>query len=250
METTQDNRQPKITLNLDEFDIDSFDIKPVTKGLGFHNNASAGVKPRPTAKRNPSIGPTTPRAQAQTITPGFLQSTPQTVSDPNLLSGIDALYGSQPVPKKEKKEIPVPQKVATKKKVKEADMAELIFAYLIDTSVVLGITSLLFTSFFVFAFQRFNADMMIYFVRDSIPFVAVLTSLIYITYFSLLEPVGTIGKRFLGLGTFISGTEKRSSIKTSFTRAFISLLSLPLLGIPLILDFHGKLSDTRVLKIK
>ncbi|MCR9203490.1 MAG: RDD family protein [Halobacteriovoraceae bacterium] len=248
METTREKNQPKITLNLDEFDIDSFDIKPVTKGLGFHDNASKGV--RPTAKRKSTVGPTPTRAQAQTKTPGYLQSTPQTVSDPNLLSGIDALYGNQPVPRKEKKEVPAPHKMQTKRKVKEAEVAEQIFAYLIDTSIVIGITSLLFTSFFIFAFKKFNGDMMIYFLRDSIPFIAVLSSLIYITYFSLLEPVGTIGKRFLGLGTFISGTERRSSIKTSFSRAFVSLLSLPLLGIPLILDFHGKLSDTRVLKIK
>lgn len=246
METTQEKNQPKITLNLDEFDIDSFDIKPVTKGLGFHDNASKGV--RPTVKRKSSVGPTPARAQAQTKTPGYLQSTPQTVSDPNLLSGIDALYGNQPAPKKEKKE--VSQKLETKRKVKEAETAEQIFSYLIDASIIVGITSLLFTSFFMFAFKKFNGDMMMYFLRDSIPFIAVLSSLIYITYFTLLEPVGTIGKRFLGLGTFISGTEKRSSIKTSFSRAFVSLLSLPLLGIPLILDFHGKLSDTRVLKIK
>lgn len=253
METTHENKQPKITLNLDEFDIDSFDIKPVTKGLGFHNNASAGVKPRPTVKRQQSLTSQPQRTAAPKSTPSYLQSTPQTVSDPSLLTGIDALYGNQPLVREEKQTIPVMEKKAssdTKKKVKEAEMGEQLFAYILDLSLVCGITSLLFTSFFIFAFRRFNGDMMITFLRDSLPFVAVLLSLIYLTYFTLSEPVGTVGKRLLGLGTFISGSNKRTSIKTSFSRAILSLLSLPLLGIPMILDFHGKLSDTRVLKIK
>lgn len=247
MDTQQHSEtSPKITLNLDEFDIESYDFKPVTKGLGFHNNASAGVKPR---VNNPqSVQRVTPAQRRQTApTPArSLQSAPQTVSDPSLLSGIDALYGTHVPEMSVKREAPVKMR----KELKEASFGEMILSYLLDLSLIVGITSLLFTSFFIFAFKRFEGEMMITFLRDSLPFILVLASLIYLTYFSLLEPVGTFGKKLLALGTFQTGSEHRSTIKSSFIRALISLMSLPLLGIPLVLDFHGKLSDTKILKLK
>jgi hypothetical protein len=36
----------QITLNLDEFDIDSYDFKPINKGLGFHDPLEKGTNPR------------------------------------------------------------------------------------------------------------------------------------------------------------------------------------------------------------
>jgi hypothetical protein len=35
--TASHNNNKPITLNLDEFDLDSFELKPVNKGLGFHD---------------------------------------------------------------------------------------------------------------------------------------------------------------------------------------------------------------------
>ena len=248
METTHENQTPSIKLNLDEFDIESFDIKPVTKGLGFHNNSSPGVRPKPTQRKG-APKTTTSKKVHQSAT--HLHSRPQAVSDPALLSGIDAIYGNT-TNKELKKVQSVKSKAEPKiavKNLKKPQLYELGFAFLIDILGVFLLTTALFASFFFFAFQRLDIQLLIRFIENSLPFVVIMTSLIYLTYFSLLEPVGTLGKRVFRMSLYRVKSEKRATIKSSFSRAFISLLSLPLLGIPFVLDFHGKLSDTEVKKV-
>ncbi len=241
----------QITLNLDEFDIDSYDFKPVTKGLGFHDPLEKGTNPRVSRVPNRIETKTSTLASSNSYskkTVNHLQNTPISVSDPSLMSGIDALYGS--AISETQKPVSDIKKKNNKISLKEANFSEMIGSYLIDVTLILFITLILFVSFFAFAFKMLQGEMVINFLVVSMPYVGIIASLIYLTYFSLLEPVGTVGKKIFGLGCYLTGTTKRTTIKNSFLRASISLLSLPLLGAPMILDFQGKLSDTSVLKKK
>jgi hypothetical protein len=240
----------QITLNLDEFDIDSYDFKPINKGLGFHDPLEKGTNPRVSRVPNRIETKTSTLASTNSYSKksvNHLQNTPISVSDSSLMSGIDALYGSA-ISETEKPASDTKKK--NKISLKEASFSEMIGSYLIDMTLILFITLILFVSFFAFAFKMLQGEMVINFLVVSMPYVGIIASLIYLTYFSLLEPVGTVGKKVFGLGCYLTGTSKRTTIKNSFLRASISLLSLPLLGAPMILDFQGKLSDTSVLKKK
>ncbi|MCF8058154.1 MAG: RDD family protein [Bacteriovoracaceae bacterium] len=249
METHRsESSKAPITLNLDEFDIDSYDFKPVTKGLGFHDPLEKGTKPRsrmiPKADSKETLF-SGHKSYNKKVT-NHLQNTPTTVSDPSLMSGIDALYGKtisenpMTLTKKEKNKVTL----------REASLGEMMGSYIIDVSIIAFITLILFASFFAFAFKMLQIEMILNFLTVSMPYVSIIAALIYLTYFSILEPVGTIGKKLFGLGCYLSGTKKRATIKNSFLRSIISLLSLPLLGVPMIFDFQGKLSDTSVMKKK
>lgn len=242
-----ENNKNSIKLNLDEFDIDAYDFKPVTKGLGFHEEKEKKIRP----KANTGLSANKVHRTNKTTTPSnvghatHLQNIPATVSDPALMSGIEAIYQKEKVFEEKVKETP-------KKKVslKEASLFLMASAFVLDLSFILCISLLLFASFYVFAAKSFDFMLFTSFMKSFIGFIATMVGLIYITYFSLLEPVGTIGKRILNLGTFQIGSKRRITIKNAFLRALISFFSLPLLTFPLLFDFQGKLSDSKVLILK
>lgn len=248
METQSfDSSKSNIKLNLDEFDIDAYDFKPVTKGLGFHEEKEKKVRPNANNSLNggkihrPTRTAMTPKSSQAT----HLQNIPATVSDPGLMSGVEAIYQKEkPVENK------VKETVKAKPALKEASFFLMASAFILDFAVITSIALLLFASFYIFAAKSFDVVLFTSFIKSSIGFVLTMAALIYLTYFSLLEPVGTLGKRTLGLGTFQLGSKKRVTIKNSFLRALISLFSLPLLTFPLLFDFQGKLSDSKVLKLK
>ncbi len=237
----------KITLNLDEFDIDSYDFKPVTKGLGFH-------EPKKKNEKFPKQNIQKTTAQSRVMSAGvshqmpkkdYLQNTPLSVSDPSLMSGIEALYAKEKVVHEEKSK----EKIKTKKnKAILAKKDTQFTAFLVDLINVSIVTTGLIYSFFLIAGGGFHLDMALRFVTSSVPYIATLFALIFITYFSLTEPVGTFGKRLLGISTSQASSLKPATIRQSFIRSTITLFSLFLMGLPTLLDFQGKLSDTRVIK--
>lgn len=249
METQHTQSGPKnITLNLDEFDIDSYDFKPVTKGLGFHGEKEKKIRLKTTLS-NKSLKTT--RAMPQT-TPSLgvshLQNIPATVTDTGLMTGVEAIY-------KKNEDLTQPktqEAVRSRKKLslKEASLFAMAVAFLFDVLLITTIALSLFACFYFFAAGSFDLPLFMMFIKNSRVFVALMFSLIFLSYFSLLEPVGTPGKKSMKLGTFQVGKEKRITIKNAFLRALISLFSIPLLAFPLVFDFQGKLSDSKVMNLK
>jgi uncharacterized RDD family membrane protein YckC len=249
-----ENNQKNISLNLDEFDIDSYDFKPITKGLGFHEpkkKQASFPKTNQVAKRATSEK----RVMSSNVThqmpkKDYLQNTPLSVSDPSLMSGIEALYKKEQTVQK-KTEAKIEKKIESRpqeEKVTKASHADQFLAFFLDVFIIAFISLSLFACFFYAATGKIDYKLGVEFIKTSLPYAATLSALIFLTYFSMTEPVGTIGKRFLDLGTFKVKGKKRVTIRQSFIRSTITLFSLFLLGLPLILDFQGKLSDSRVLK--
>lgn len=239
-----EEQKAKISLNLDEFDIDSYDFKPVTKGLGFHDPLEKSKRVK-TAKTQ--VHPQTrARVNKINLSTNHLQNTPTTVSDPSLMTGIDALYGNKPLEENLKPQ--QAERKAVKVKRKEATTMQMAGAFILDLLLVSLINIVLFVAFYGFAFKTISIPGIKSFILTSLPFFAILFSLIFITYFSLLEPMVTWGKRLWGIKTVLVGSNNPVTIKSSFVRALISLCSFPLLFFPLIFDFQGKLSDSSVVQ--
>lgn len=243
---TGQEQTSKITLNLDEFDIDTYDFKPVTRGLGFHDPLEKSKRVTKQTHR----ATRTRNSASSAMKASHLQNTPMTVSDPSLMSGIDALYGNKPLEGAEEvklKETPLKKVTA---KVKEASYFEMACAFIVDFLTVIFINLILFSSFYGFAFKSFDVLGIQSFILAFLPYFAILLSLIFVSYYSLLEPMGTPGKRLWGIKTVSVGTNKAVTIKMSFIRSLITLCSIPLFFFPLIFDFQGKLSDSTVIENK
>ena len=72
-------------------------------------------------------------------------------------------------------------------------------------------------------------------------------SIYYIMYFTILDLSASPGKTIMGL-RLIRTDKAELSVKYTFTRALVSLLSGVALFLPMLLDFQGRLSETRVVK--
>jgi uncharacterized RDD family membrane protein YckC len=241
-----EEQKSKISLNLDEFDIDSYDFKPVTKGLGFHDPLEKSKRVnKPKAQ---VYGQSRPSVNNKKPSSHHLQNTPTTVSDPSLLTGIDALYGNKTVEEVTKPKVLEKKTSKVKAKAKEATFLQMAGAFILDLLLVFTINIVLFIAFYGFAFKTLSVGGVSAFILNSLPFFAILFSLIFITYFSLLEPMVTWGKRVWGIKSVLIGSKKPITIKSSFIRALISLCSFPLLFFPLMFDFQGKLSDSSVIQ--
>ncbi len=71
----------------------------------------------------------------------------------------------------------------------------------------------------------------------------------YLFYFTILDREGnkTFGKKIFSL-KLQSKFKSNIDLVQSFSRAFISMISFLAFGLPFILDFQGKLTDTLVVK--
>ncbi len=238
------NEKKPITLNLDEFDLDSFELKPINKGLGFHGDRVLDkVVIRKTGVTDIGFGRSEQSAPLLTGNK-FLQNRPQEHASAGLMNGVEAIYGT----KKEKIKVKRTVKENIEPVLKEASYFNMITAFVIDLSIIIFTTLLLLVSFYYIGFHQLTMEGFQEFILESFIYVGLIFALCFLSYFSLLEPVGTIGKRSLSLQVCQSCSNGAVTIRQSFTRSFVTLLSLTLVGVPLILDFQSKLSGSRVIQ--
>ena len=242
--TASHNNNKPITLNLDEFDLDSFELKPVNKGLGFHDEDKREVLGNQNLKKSAPKLKSSLSSAPRLSGNSFLQNTPEVQSPAGLMSGVEAIYGR--IQEEPLKKLAPKENIQTK--LREASYLSLISAFLLDFSVITATTLTLLCSFYLIGFQHIAWNGLATFMLDSVLYALAFFGLSFLSYFSLLEPVGTLGKRCLSLKVCHSQSSKNVTIRQSFARAVVSLSSLFLMGIPLILDFQGKLSDSRVVQ--
>lgn len=224
---------------MDEFNIDELDFKPINKGLGFHHAEKEKIGQIKKGASAPIVSNIQATRQS-TVTSGHS-------SHNNLHTGpispeLQAFYGQKPLHTFEKKN---KEKVLITpvKKVFLASTAQLFGAWVVD---FLAITSMMILLAFSFALtvnvsvtelvsQMKLIDAVVFFI---------LFSIMYLSYFSILDLAQSPGKILLKLK--LEGIDKGLTFKASLTRAAVSLVSVMLLGLPSLLDFSGKLSETRV----
>lgn len=252
----QSSKKNSIVLSFDEQD--EFDFKPLTKGLGFHHTEkkqttvrSSGVMSRSVSSARKSI-PTTPA----------LKSTPtQKLSTPNSLpQELKAFYESPaettvtpPIPSLGLSSSSAMEKVTTvshrpilNEEIQNAPRIIQLGAWLVDLVVIaLFVVATMSALFFMLGLE-FSAWKEVLLADRNYIVPLCLFGIYYILYFSILDLVGGVGKSLMGLKVVARVPGEKLSFLKTIVRSVVSLLSLGAFGLPHIVDFQGKLSDTEV----
>jgi len=247
-QTHESNNKKNISFNIDEFDIESYDFKPVTKGLGFHGEKET-TKSIKVSEVRLKANPTKPRTTSSTSIPGHLNNAPAAKPlGSSLMTGIDAIYNRDKV---EKKEIVINKVKSVKVSLKTPSYIELMSAYVLDLILVALVTMILFNAFYAIVFKEINIVASISFMKTSWDFFTVFFGLVYISYFTILGPIDSLGKKAFSISQRDEkNLNERVSIKQSFLNALVSLFSIPLLFVPILFDFHSKISGIKSVKIQ
>ncbi|MBC7429488.1 MAG: RDD family protein [Bacteriovorax sp.] len=245
---------PPIQVDLDEFEVNEDTFKPMTKGLGFHQDTKRpSFKPSP--KEIKSFG--SPKSSLITSLNGMAASTigqantnnAKPVMGNQLPSGLEAFYGKASAPAEETNLFE--QKIITKEEkkasIKAASQIAQLFAWMIDVVVIASFVALT-GALLVFAsgidyrmYSRLISP------QDLTMFTAAIFSIYYLLYFTILDLSATPGKTIFAI-RLAKVDGGAVSVKHTFARALISLFSGVALFLPMLLDFQGRLSDTKVVK--
>jgi len=220
----------------EEFNFDEVSFKPLTKGLGFHKKDSpkaivsnTQVKPPPIQNKFkgnqvlPSKGQESLGTfyEHSNIWPGQIEN--DSAQDDSELDTTD-----------------------------QAEFCEALFfekfsSFMVDFLIITALTSVTFLSFFYFS--PIKASDVTSFLA-SVSFLKaffILFSVYFITYFSFLDLDRTPGKTLFNL-KLVDLNGGQLTFKNTFLRSLITLSSFLVAFLPLIVDFHGKLSDSKLVK--
>ena len=210
---------------LDEFDIESYKPRPINPGLGFHEKEQGRQNSRSSLKTNLE----------------------RRLDREHSLERADSLKAFYEMPSAGKKKEPV-KVVAVARGV---DGSSQFFAWLLDLLVIGVISSgtIIGLGFFAHIFGKTSMEMVILtFSRmDGLMGMGVLFGLTYLLYFTYGDISTSLGKKFFGV-KLVAQSGKSPNTKMTFVRSLITLFSLSLLGIPALLDFQGKLSNTKIVR--
>jgi uncharacterized RDD family membrane protein YckC len=202
-----------------EFDIDSFEFKPVTKGLGFHQDE---IKENNTRKfkRTQTI------AQKERIK---YEERSVTINSPVV----------------ENKKLILKEELSPIKneKTKNARMGLQFTSFVFDLVLICAIQlSLNFAFLKLVQLDSFSKFLQFTWKEQSLFF-----SFLFLFYFTILELASTPGKKIFDL-KLQPTLGKKLSIDQTLVRSIVTLLSFLTAGMPLLFDFQGKLSDTKVIE--
>lgn len=210
-----------------ETDLEEFDFKPLTQGLGFHPSKVSEIKPafvqqpaRKTVARVNEVG-----------APTVYQN------DLSLFYGQQA-QAARPTVKEEK-----PVKV-----LKASSRAERSFAYILDLSLVVSTVALMLTAMA----RMLQMDLMVAWAsypHEVTPLAVTLFCGFYLIYFSIFESAAssTLGKNLLGLRV-VSSESDSASFSILLFRSVVSLLSFVSLGLFYWYDLQNKMTKTKVIR--
>lgn len=228
---------------MDEFNIDDIDFRPINKGLGFHH----AEKEKITQIKKNASAPIVSNIQGQRAEV-VSSPIPTSMGSGNLHSGpispeLQAFYGQRPVTQTNKLKQKEKVVIAETKHAVLAPISKVFASWVVDFACIAALMGLL-TFSFIFtvniSFTEFLAQMK---VSDMAIF-GVLLSILYVSYFSILDLAQTPGKILLRLK--VESVDSSLTFKATLIRATVSMISTLLIGLPALLDFSGKLSDTKV----
>jgi uncharacterized RDD family membrane protein YckC len=224
-----DTHQPK-TSNIPHDDLEDFDFKPLTSGLGFHQPAkTTEIKPTITEKRM-----STP-VQSVPVSPRKETTVYQ--------NDLSLFYGREAIAEVEKVEVrPV------EKTYKLASPTQRITAYLLDMGFVLSCLGVMLT----IMSRMIEMDLVetwSAYPNEITPLVLTLFAGFYLMYFSIFEKTAssTVGKSLLNLRVVNLDNKSLTFIELMF-RSFISLLNFITLGLFSYFDLQSKITSSKVIR--
>ncbi|MBT3583277.1 MAG: hypothetical protein HN509_00105 [Halobacteriovoraceae bacterium] len=239
---SENQSQPeiKIDFNINDLKLDEktdvldenihFDFKPMSKGLGFHKNERDRGLFKPAAKNLKRV----PRPEKQ----------PEVV----VREKTREIRIDNPLPAKSLATKGISTKGKNKKKKSKVASAEIqAIAYLLDCALIALMVMV--TTGLLVAAAGINYQVILNLATpiELGVFCGTFFVLYYLLYFSLLDLFGTPGKGLMGL-ELVGVRNSDPTLKMTAVRSLITLFSIPLFFLPNLLDFQGKLSDSKVIK--
>ena len=237
-----------VEINLDEFMISEESFKPMTKGLGFHQDTKRpSFKPAP--KEVKAFGSqATPKQSLSPLAP--ISPSAQTMASNHMPSGLEAFYGQSGTTQKTLEsdlEIKSEVKTPVVQKYMAAPMFSQFSAWIVDILVIASFVAITGALLVLASGIELKMYSRLISMQDLSIFSAAIFSIYYLLYFTILDLSSSPGKTLFGLRV-IKVDGKGLSVRHTFFRAFISLVSAVALFLPMVLDFQGRLSDTKVVK--
>ncbi|MDD0854647.1 RDD family protein [Halobacteriovorax sp. GB3] len=252
--TTEKPSSSKMPMEEINFDFDEFNFKPINKGLGFHHGEKDKLTHIKKSVQPVRQGGSVSSAQMPSTKPASSQHANISVSQEasskmmGMPSDLQAFYGGSANVQNNRQEIKATSnklKVEVEKKYQEASLALTFSSWLIDITLILAMFSA-----FVFGFTQVVGINALEFLKviefEMMAIFGAFFCLVYLSYFSILDLTSSPGKSLLNLR--LIGNEEKLSFKSTTIRSIISLLSILLIGLPALIDFSGKLSDTKVVE--
>jgi uncharacterized RDD family membrane protein YckC len=205
----------KSSKNTPRFDYDEFSFKTVNQGLGFHQKLENPLR---------QLAIKTEKTERSQVAYPAVQ--------------IKNVLRQEITLKETAKETLVLQK-------KNPNLVDVLFAYVIDVSLVTG--TFLFSIGMMFLIASFivEVESLSLILNPSFLMVAAgLYSGIYLIYFSILDISGTPGKNIWKI-RLVKNSNEQATIKETFVRALVCLLSSLAFFVPIFLDFQSKLSESK-----
>lgn len=253
-------KSKKFDLDFDDFQISEETFKPMTKGLGFHHETKkTAFKTAPrevknfAAPKSPLTSPIAPVRTSESSVKSTMAPLAQTTANTaHVPSGLEAFYGATPKSQMATTQFfdEAKEKIAkkeTQRDLKTAPMLSQFGAWVIDVFVIMAFVVLT-AALLVFASGielRMYSKLLS--PNDLIIFATAMFSIYYLLYFTILDLGATPGKTIFGL-KLVKTNGKNVAVKHAFFRALVSLISGVALFLPLLLDFQGRLTDTKVVE--
>ncbi|MBH47598.1 MAG: hypothetical protein CME71_05460 [Halobacteriovorax sp.] len=206
-------------------EVDEFEFKAIGEGLGFH---------QPTER---------PRWKSATVT---TKNQPQEKANPHAITReqLGVMYQEATTHIKPKAQA----KASVSQTYKNATLPERFTAQVVDTLIITASVATILLAMMSLAQVPLNDSIRLLTSFDVAPVALILWLFSYVSYFTILETKQTPGKNLMRIKV-ADMNGQRLSLSRSLERTIFRTLSWLALGFPLLMNFHGRLSRSQVLKV-
>jgi len=224
-------KQPIIEFDLSkeqiDFDTDDFNFTPLTTGLGFNHERDKRV-----LKTGKNVN--------MIAEPAVIQKNQLKEKIFDASSYLDVF----------EKKLSIQKEEVAKEKLEEviqlAPVRMQISAWLIDVLVIFALMSVTMIFSAAVPGMKLNDFLNLISFKDMLIFSVIMFVCYYVLYFSIMDYFITPGKYLLNI-RLVRTNGANLSLKDTFIRSLVSAASFSALCVPLYIDFHGKISDTKVI---
>lgn len=234
--------------------LDDFEFKPITDGLGFHHSIKEEKEVKLNlASKSKSLKEDFDRRVTtlsnQASIEKQLQQNEKDQKSVNMGELAPFYQDSHQVSEEVGLDLTEIEKVeAESVEVEQANLFFRSLAWGIDFAIVL--TSIVMTALLMIFTAELPMEVLNSVLVTNDIFVGILPicSMFYLFYFSFFEKTqfSTIGKRICGIK--VESYSGQMTMLQAFGRALISLVSIPMMGLPTLLKFHDFITNTFVVK--
>ena len=228
--------------------LDNFDFKPITDGLGFHHS----LKEKKQIKTDLSIQSEALKKELETRVDLLSAANDQTKDTSSIHRGDLAPFYASELEEKKVSEIELGLEPKEEiQKVKAPSMFIRFSAWAVDLFILALLMFITFSSILLISEVPLETLSLLMLNDEIITSIAFISLMFYVFYFSFFDKTtySSLGKNIFNLQVKHVNKSKRLGLIQVFMRTLITVISLPLLGLPIALNIHNKLTDTKVVTV-